>query len=110
MIPSSQGCLSDQHKPHVPHHIDFTNQRDVHQFVWRSNTDHPLRDFRMTWLMFGVCASCFAANMAVKQNAIEYANDYSLAACVVDELIYVDNLLVGTVSINEAIELRPGAL
>ena len=56
------------------------NQRDMYRFVWRNNTDHPLRNFRMTRLRFGVSASSFAANMAVKQNTIDFANNYPLVA------------------------------
>ena len=46
-------------------------QRDFHRFVWRRNPRDALRDYRMTRLVFGVSASSFAANMAVKQNAIQ---------------------------------------
>ena len=43
------------------------SDRDLHRFVWRNHPDKPLRDYRMTRATFGVSASCFAANMAVKQ-------------------------------------------
>ena len=60
----------------------------------------------MTRLTFGVSASSFVVNMAVKQNAIDFAKDYPQAARVVDELMYVDDTLTGTASIKEAIELQ----
>ena len=59
----------------------------------------------MTRLTFGISASFFTANMAIKWNAIRSANDYRLAAHVVDEQVYVDDLLTGAAFINEAIEL-----
>ena len=40
-------------------------------FVWRSNSQEPLKDNRMTRVTFGISASSFAANMAVKQNAMD---------------------------------------
>ena len=46
--------------------------RDLHRFVWRSDPKEPLKDYRMTRVTFGVSASSFAANTAVKQNAIDY--------------------------------------
>ena len=32
-------------------------QRDLHHFVWREDPDQPVKDYRMTRLMFGVAAS-----------------------------------------------------
>jgi hypothetical protein len=37
------------------------SDRDLHRFVWRSNEDELLKDYRMTRLTFGVSASSFAA-------------------------------------------------
>ena len=80
--------------------------RDLHQFVWRSHPDQPLQDFRMTRITFGVSASPFAANMALKQNALDYTNEYPLAAEAVHTSFYVDDGLTGADSIEEAIELQ----
>ena len=60
------------------------SDRDLHRFVWRSHPDEPLRDYRMTRVTFGVSASCFAANMAVKRNATDYALDFPKAAAAVE--------------------------
>ena len=51
-------------------------QRDLHRFVWRDSPDEPLVDYRMKRLTFGVSASSFAANMAVRQNALNHAKEY----------------------------------
>ena len=48
------------------------SDRDLHRFVWRNSVKDPLRDYRMTRVTFGVSASSFAANMAVKQNALDF--------------------------------------
>ena len=82
------------------------SQRDLHRLVWRSRTNHPLHDFRITRLTFGVSVSSFAANMAMKQNPLDFAKDYPQTAGVVDESIYVDDALTGAASIDVAIELR----
>ena len=55
---------------------------------------------------FGVSASCFAANMAVKQNAIELAHKYLLAAEAVLDSFYVDDGLTGAEDIESAITLQ----
>ena len=47
--------------------------KDLHRFVWREALTKPLVDYRMTRITFGVSASSFAANMSVKQNALDRA-------------------------------------
>ena len=80
--------------------------RNLHRFVWRNNPKDPLLDYRMTRVTFGVSASSFAANMAVKQNAVDYAMEYPLAAKCVDISFYVDDGLIGADSVQEATELQ----
>ena len=65
--------------------------RDLHRFVWRSNSEDTLQDYRITRVTFGVSASSYAANMAVKQDAIDFAQDFPLAAETVDKSFYVDD-------------------
>ena len=87
--------------------IELTpSDRDLHRFVWRSNSTEPLVDYRMTRVTFGVSASAFAANMSVKQNAIDHAAEYPQAANVVQTSFYVDDCLTGANTIDEAIELQ----
>ena len=80
--------------------------KDLHRFVWRSSPDQLLRDYRMTRLTFGVSASSFAANMAVKQNALDLVHEYPSAAQVVEECFYVDDCLTGSNTIEGAINLH----
>ena len=56
-------------------------------------------------MMFGVSASSFAANMAVKQNAIDLAHEYPLAAEVVEKSC-VDDSLTGANDVKAAITLQ----
>ena len=81
-------------------------QRDLHRFVWRSQPDEILKDYRMTRITFGVAASSFAANMAVRQNAVEHAEELPLAASAVFESFYVDDGLVGADSVEGAVNLQ----
>ena len=60
----------------------------------------------MTRVTFGVSASSFAANMAVKQNALDFAHQYPLAAKIVENSFYVDDTLTGADSIEEAVEIQ----
>ena len=60
----------------------------------------------MTRLTFGVSASSFAANMALRRNTIDYKESHSQAYQVVLDSFYVDDGLTGADSIEDAIELR----
>ena len=82
------------------------SDRDIHRFVWRSSPDAPLEDFRMTRVTFGVSASSFVANMCIKQNALDHASVYPLAAKAVENSFYVDDGLTGADSVEGAIELH----
>ena len=81
-------------------------QRNLHQFVWRDDPKEPLKEYKLTRLTFGVSASSFAANMAVKSNAVELENKYPQAAKAVVESFYVDGGLVGAETIQEARKLQ----
>ena len=82
------------------------SDRDLHRFVWRKDPDQPLQDFHMTRVTFGVSASSFAANAAVKQNALDFALEYPQAASVVENSLYVDDGLTGADSVEEAVQLQ----
>ncbi len=87
--------------------IELTmDDRDVHRFLWRNDPKDPLQDYRMTRVTFGVSASSFAANMTVKQNAIDHATNYPLAANAVNCSFYVDDGLTGADSVSEAVKLQ----
>ena len=60
----------------------------------------------MTRVTFGVSASSFAANMSMKQNALDFAVEYPQAAKVVEDSFYVDDGLTGADSIQDAIKLQ----
>ena len=82
------------------------SDRDLHRFVWRSNPNTPLRDYRMTRVTFGVSASSFIANMCVKQNILDFAVDYPEATREATKSFYVDDDLTGADTIEETIRLQ----
>ena len=74
--------------------VELTNtDQDLHHFIWRSDPSQPLKDYRMTRVTFGVTASSFTANMAIKQNAIDYSCEFPLAVEVVLKSFYIDDCL-----------------
>lgn len=86
--------------------IELDNSdKDLHCFVWRSNPEDHIRDYRMTQVTFGVAASSFAANMAIKQNSLDFAHEYPLATKIVEESFYVDDCLTGADDADTAITI-----
>lgn len=87
--------------------IELENDdRDLHRFLWRSDKSEAIRDYRMTRVTFGVSASSFIANMCIKQNALNHAHQFPLAAKTVFESIYVDDGLVGADDKDTAVNLQ----
>ena len=82
------------------------DQRDLHRFLWREDPTQPIRDYRMTRLTFGVCASSFAANMALRQNALDYQHEYPQAAKAALDDFYIDDGLSGEDTVDKAIHLQ----
>ena len=82
------------------------SDRDFHRFVWRKDPGEPLRDYHMTRVTFGVSASSFAANMAVKQNAHDNIAEYLQAAETVEKSFYVDDCLTGADTVTAAMEMQ----
>ena len=81
-------------------------RRDLHRFLWRENLPEPLVDYRMMRLTFGVSASPFVPYMVVKQNAIDFGEQYPQATWVIHESFYVDNELTREDTIHEVTELQ----
>jgi hypothetical protein len=80
--------------------------RDLHRFVWRGQLDEPLKDYRMTRVTFGISSSSFAANMCVRQNAVDLFHEYPLAASAIEKSFYVDDGLCGADTVEKAVQLQ----
>ena len=59
----------------------------------------------MTRFTFGVCASSFASNMALRQNAMNHSKSPPKAAQAALESFYVDDRLTGADSVRDAVKL-----
>ena len=80
--------------------------KDLHRSIWRSSLSEPLSAFCMTLAPFGVATLYYADNMAVKQNAFDLVLQYPLAATAVEQSFYVDDVLTGADSVEEAINVQ----
>ena len=74
--------------------------------MWRSGPDEKLQDYRMARATFSVSASSFAANISVRENAVQLALKFPRVIKVVKDSFYVDDGLTGADTVPEAINLQ----
>jgi hypothetical protein len=78
------------------------DQRDLHNFLWRSQPDQVLQDYRMTRLTFGVSSSSLQPTCALSRTP----TISSRAAKAVNNSFYVDDGLTGEDSVEGALALQ----
>ena len=79
--------------------------RDLHRFIWRPTPHQPLQDFRMTRVTFRVSASPYLAIKTLQQTAKDHGAEHPIAAAHIRSSFYVDDLLAGAQTAEEAKEL-----
>ena len=80
--------------------------KDLHRFLWRAHPDDAITDYRMTRVTFGVSASPYLAVRTLQQTAKDHGEDHPVAAAHVSTSFYVDDLLAGADTPEEAITLH----
>lgn len=83
-----------------PSHSDFQ------RFVWRPDKSQPIQDYRVTRVCFGVASSPFLATRALLQLAQDHQQSHPLASMALRRSFYVDDCLVSTDSLDEAILIK----
>ena len=76
-------------------HLD-PKDRDLHRFLWRKQPTDPFVDLRMTRVTFSVLSSPQLAISALQQVASDFGYLYPMARPLVSNSFYVDDLLTGT--------------
>ena len=79
--------------------------RDLHRFIWRPTPHQPLQDFRMTRVTFGVSASPYLAIKTLQRTARDHGAEHPIAAAHIRSSFYVDDLLAGAQTEEEASDL-----
>ncbi|KAH9640131.1 hypothetical protein HF086_002791 [Spodoptera exigua] len=86
----------------------FIRQSDHHlqSIVWRQSPQELLGEYRLTTVTYGTKAAPYLAMRTLKQLSIDDADRYPLAASTLRQSFYMDDLLGGTNTINQARELQ----
>ena len=79
--------------------------RQLHRFLWREQPDQPIRSYCMNRVTFGVTSSPYVAVRALQQTAADFSSPGSKASEHIYKSFYVDDLLAGADSEEEAVSL-----
>ncbi|CAK1582524.1 unnamed protein product [Parnassius mnemosyne] len=78
---------------------------DFQRILWRPNTDQPIQHYKVLRLTFVTACAPYLAMTSIQRLAIDEQSKYPLAAKITLYDYYVDDLLNGCESIDEAKEI-----
>ncbi|XP_062557923.1 uncharacterized protein LOC134222784 [Armigeres subalbatus] len=80
--------------------------RDCLKILWRWNKDEEIKEYRLNTVTFGTKCASFLATRCVQQLMESYRSQYPVAVEKVEKGIYVDDILTGAETEEEARKLR----
>lgn len=86
----------------------LVDERDtpLQRIVWRQSPEHPLITYELLTVTYGTASAPFLATRVLSQLANDEQNTFPEAAEILRKDVYVDDLLSGANSIEDATKLR----
>jgi hypothetical protein len=84
----------------APHH------RDYQRILWRAHPDEPLQEYVLNTVTYGVSSAPFLACRTIQQLANEEGHNYPKAKAVLTSDVYVDDIVTGSSSLEDASEIK----
>ncbi|XP_055584807.1 uncharacterized protein LOC129737670 [Uranotaenia lowii] len=75
---------------------------DYQRIVWREDPEQPIQHYRLKTVTYGTSSAAYLATEALKQAARDCAEEYHQASQVILKGSYVDDIISGARSIEEA--------
>ncbi|UYV61696.1 hypothetical protein LAZ67_1005939, partial [Cordylochernes scorpioides] len=79
-----------------------SDDRDYHRILWRENPEDPLLEYRLLTVTYGTASAPFLAIRTIQQLAEDESSKFPSASSIVFRDFYVDDLISGAYSIQEA--------
>lgn len=76
---------------------------DLHRFVYRFSPNDPIRDYRLKTVTFGTANAPYMAIRTLEEMAKIYENSYPLASATIKSNMYLDDVLGGSHTLEEAV-------
>ncbi|XP_033227635.1 uncharacterized protein LOC117179708 [Belonocnema kinseyi] len=86
--------------------IVHQDAQDLQLILWRESQNEPVQVFRLSTLTYGLTCAPFLALRTVQQLGLDEGDRFPLAAEVIKNGIYVDDVLSGADNLEDAIELQ----
>ncbi|XP_062538696.1 uncharacterized protein LOC134206972 [Armigeres subalbatus] len=83
-----------------------SNDRRYQKILNRFSNDQPLQTYVLRTVTYGLASSPFLATMTLRQLAIDEGQQFPLAAIAVEKSFYIDDVLTGAHTLEEALELK----
>ncbi|GFW54070.1 integrase catalytic domain-containing protein [Trichonephila clavipes] len=81
-------------------------QTCLQRILWKKGIGESIKTYELTTVTYGTVSAPYLATRTLKQLAMDEANNFPLAAPVVLSDCYMDDILSGSESIEEVIELQ----
>ena len=81
------------------------DDQPLHRYIWRESLETQWKDYQMLRLTFGVAASPYLAVKVLQQTGKDHGEQYPTAQWHINNSFYVDDLLGGADTPEEATEL-----
>ncbi|GFQ98578.1 integrase catalytic domain-containing protein [Trichonephila clavata] len=81
-------------------------QTCLQRILWKKGRGEPIKTYELTTVTYGTVSAPYLATRTLKQLAMDYANNFPLTAPVVLSDCYMGDILSGSESIEELIELQ----
>ena len=86
--------------------IVHPQDRDLQRILWRHSSEEPVQEYKLTTVTHGTSSAPFLATRCLKKLADDNKCQYPRAAQVLSNDFYVDDLLSGTSTIEEATKMQ----
>ncbi|KAL4096395.1 hypothetical protein QTP88_021357 [Uroleucon formosanum] len=80
--------------------------RDFQRILWRANPDQPIQIYRLKTVTYGVVISSYLATACLLKLSEEKCNEFPEACRVLRQDFYMDDLLTGADTIEDALKIR----
>lgn len=81
-------------------------QRDYQRILWRFSSDHPVQEFLLKTVTYGISSAPYLAIRTLLQLAEDENNHFPRAAQILRSDVYVDDIITGCSTLEEALILK----
>jgi len=81
-------------------------QTALQRILWRNSLDEPIRTFELLTVTYGTTSASFLAIRSLRKLAEEHSEQYPLASKITLRDFYVDDLVSGADTVQEALQIK----